>query len=126
MPEQPALLRHRLSEESTLNSIRIALLGAVVLWFAALFPAFAGDVGGLGKVVSGRDLEAQRGGHETQVFNDMKVNGNVTGNTATANVTGNNSINNAFTGASGLPIVVQNTGNNVLIQNATIVNLQMQ
>ena len=32
----------------------------------------------------------------------------------------------AFNGAAGVPMVIQNSGNNVLIQNATIVNVQFQ
>ena len=32
----------------------------------------------------------------------------------------------AFTGAVGVPMVIQNSGNNVLIQNATIINVQFQ
>ena len=84
----------------------------------------------LGKPLSNSSLAEQRGGHEThvvtdQVFNDMRVNGKVTGNDAINNVTGNNTITNAFTGASGVPTVVQNSGNNVLIQNATIINLEL-
>ncbi len=109
-----------------MNAIRIAMLSTVLLWFAAAPPASADGIAGLGKAVPGKDLEGQRGGHETHVWNDLNVNGTVTNNTATGNATGYNNISNAFTGASGLPIVVQNSGNNVLIQNATIVNLQMQ
>ena len=41
--------------------------------------------------------------------------------------TGSNVIaDGAFSGASGLPMVIQNSGNNVLIQSATIVNVQLQ
>ena len=110
-----------------MDTIRIPLLLVitVLLWFAALPAAMAEGIPGLGKPLSGANLENQRGGHDTQVINDMKVTGTVTDNTATRNVTGANNISNAFSGASGLPIVVQNSGNNVLIQNATIVNLQM-
>jgi hypothetical protein len=32
----------------------------------------------------------------------------------------------AFGNAAGLPMVIQNSGNSVLIQNATVVNVQMQ
>ena len=32
----------------------------------------------------------------------------------------------AFAGTAGLPMVIQNSGNNVLIQNATIVNVQIK
>jgi hypothetical protein len=42
-------------------------------------------------------------------------------------LTGNNTITEgSFSNASGLPMVIQNTGANVLIQNATIVNIQFK
>jgi len=57
----------------------------------------------------------------------MKLNGIVSDNQAYNLVTGGNSISDgAFAGTSGMPTVIQNSGNNVLIQNATIVNVQVQ
>ena len=42
-------------------------------------------------------------------------------------MTGSNAINEgSFANASGLSTVVQNTGANVLIQNATILNIQFK
>ena len=53
--------------------------------------------------------------------------GSTTDNSAINVLTGNNAIAaGAFTNMSGLPLVVQNSGANVLIQNAVIINLQMQ
>ncbi len=53
--------------------------------------------------------------------------GNVQNNKVTGGITGNNRIGErAFEGASGLTNVIQNSGNNVLIQNSTVINLQMQ
>lgn len=70
-------------------------------------------------------LEARRGG--TEVVSDMKLNGVVSDNAAYNLVTGGNSISGgAFAGSSGMPMVIQNSGNNVLIQSATIVNVQVQ
>jgi len=70
-------------------------------------------------------LARRRGG--TEVFNDMKLRGVVADNQATNVVTGGNVISEgSLAGAAGLPTVIQNTGNNVLIQNATIVNVQMK
>jgi len=72
-----------------------------------------------------QSLEARRGG--TVVVNDMKLDGVVSDNQAYNLVTGGNSISGgAFADSSGMPTVIQNSGNNVLIQNATIVNVQMQ
>ena len=65
------------------------------------------------------------GGDEDIVTNVIHVTGEVTDNAATNVVTGHNSINEgSFANSSGLTTVVQNTGANVLIQNATIVNVQ--
>jgi hypothetical protein len=69
-------------------------------------------------------LAAQRGG--TQV-SSMNLGGTVSGNQAYNLVTGSNTISEAaFSNSNGLPMVVQNSGNNVLIQNATIVNVQLK
>ncbi|MDB5867949.1 MAG: hypothetical protein JWP96_281 [Polaromonas sp.] len=74
--------------------------------------------------VATASLETHRGG--TQVFNDMQLAGTTAGNTATDMVTGANAISaGAFANMSGLPVVIQNSGANVLIQNALILNLQM-
>ncbi len=67
-----------------------------------------------------------RGGSETP-WSNMRLNGTVGNNAATNVVTGANIITEgAFSNASGLPMVIQNSGANVLIQNATIVNLQIR
>ncbi|HJV01713.1 MAG TPA: hypothetical protein VJ752_14310 [Burkholderiaceae bacterium] len=71
-------------------------------------------------------LAQLRGGTET-VWNDMKLNGTVAGNSAVNVATGANIITNgSFSNASGLPVAIQNSGANVLIQNATIINVQLQ
>ncbi len=70
-------------------------------------------------------LAMRRGGAD--VVNDMLLKGVVAGNRASDLTTGNNVIaDGAFTGTVGLPMVVQNSGNGVLIQNATIVNVQVK
>jgi len=81
---------------------------------------------GLGLPLSGRELAGLRGGFET-VNNDMQLNGSVANNSATHVVSGNNYIaGGSFSNMTGLPISVQNSGSNVLIQNATIVNVKFQ
>jgi hypothetical protein len=70
-------------------------------------------------------LAKRRGG--TDGLSDMQLKGVVSDNRAVNVVTGNNIISDgAFQGTTGLPMVVQNSGNNVLIQNATIVNVQVK
>ncbi len=71
-------------------------------------------------------LASLRGGTLTP-SSDMHLHGTVGQNVATHVVTGANIVSDgAFTNASGLPMVIQNSGANVLIQNATIVNVQFQ
>jgi hypothetical protein len=77
------------------------------------------------KPVDVRVLERRRGG--TDVINDSRLKGVVSNNQAINVTTGGNIITEgAFAGTQGLPLVVQNSGNNVLIQNATIVNVQVK
>lgn len=53
--------------------------------------------------------------------------GEVAGNGAYNNTTGANIISEgSFSDSSGIFNIVQNTGNNVLIQNATVVNLTLK
>ncbi len=78
-----------------------------------------------GARVSPQELDRQRGGE--MYVNSVDEQAELSRNNATNNVTGNNFItDNAFGGAAGLPVAVQNSGNNVIIQNSFIVNLQMQ
>lgn len=61
------------------------------------------------------------------VFNNMQLKGVVADNRAVNVTTGSNLITEgSFSGASGVPMVVQNSGNNVLIQSATILNIQVK
>ncbi len=79
---------------------------------------------GLGNPIALEALESLRGGADT-VENDILVNGNVQDNTADHVVTGHNNVDaGSFANANGISTVIQNTGANVLIQNAMIVNVQ--
>jgi len=73
-------------------------------------------------------LERQRGGTDTHTTNNTaNLEGGVNGNSAVNVMTGNNVIDaGSFANMSGIPVVIQNSGANVLIQNATIINLQMK
>jgi len=82
-----------------------------------------------GSPVPLEQLDTQRGGTDTGpvTINANFLNAKLNHNAAIENVTGNNTINgNAFAGASGLPIVIQNSGNNVIIQSGTVLNLTMK
>lgn len=71
-------------------------------------------------------LEHERGREDT-VRQDTRLNGDVANNSAINVQTGSNSIDTgSFANMSGIPVVIQNSGANVLIQNATVINLQFQ
>lgn len=84
-----------------------------------------GAIAGFGPSVDRATLANQSGGSD--VIESININGSVS-NTSTENVsTGVNWIGGgAFGNAAGLPMVIQNSGNSVLIQNATVINIQMQ
>jgi hypothetical protein len=76
-------------------------------------------------VLGDAELASQRGGSETHL-NQNNATGTVSGNVASQLNTGSNTISeSAFSNTAGIPIVIQNSGNNVLIQNSTILNLQL-
>lgn len=82
-------------------------------------PALAG----MGPSIAAENLDQYRGG--TAITSEAVSNGLLQDATATNVATGNNSIaHGAFANSFGLPIVIQNSGANVLIQNSTIVNVQ--
>lgn len=81
---------------------------------------------GFGVSLADDRLQANRGGSE-MMKTEMSLSGSTAQNNAEQVVTGSNAISaGSFANASGIPIVIQNSGANVLIQNATILNLQMR
>ena len=78
-----------------------------------------------GTPVSAMQLSNARGGNAAMA-SSATLSGTVGDNSANNVVTGANTIAaSSFAGAIGIPIVIQNTGANVLIQNATVINLQL-
>lgn len=83
-------------------------------------------VAGLGTPLKQEQLAGSRGGTDSMTA-QATLNATVTNNTAVNIVSGNNTIDGgAFANMSGLPMVIQNSGTNVLIQNATVINLQLK
>jgi hypothetical protein len=79
----------------------------------------------IGQAVNEGKLANYRGG--TAISNSIVSEGTVNNTSATNVATGSNSVTaGSFANASGFPTVIQNTGANVLIQNATIVNVQFK
>ena len=79
----------------------------------------------------GEAVTIDRLGHTTgkddTVHTEAVLGGTVGNNTAVNTVSGNNVIDSgSFANAQGLPMVIQNSGSNVLIQNATVINLRLQ
>lgn len=86
---------------------------------------------GAAKPLSEDELGEQRATAKLELeevtINSSDQDGLVLGNAAIGNRTGQNMISgDAFVGASGMIHSVQNTGNNVLIQNSTIVNVSVE
>ncbi len=84
-----------------------------------------------GGTLSDEQLNVHRARENIQVdqitLNDQDQDGDVTDNVAVGNRNGDNLINGeAFSNASGFLSTVQNTGNNVLIQNSTIINVSVE
>jgi hypothetical protein len=91
-------------------------------------PAPQDDAGvqAIGAAVPSTSLESLRGGDgNVNTTNVADLRGRVDGNTASNVVTGGNVVQDgSFANASGISTVIQNSGNNVLIQNGTVVNVQ--
>jgi hypothetical protein len=80
----------------------------------------------LGAATADDLLDGARGGSERTTISTT-LTGSVEGNSATHVTTGSNLIQSgSFANMAGIPIVVQNTGANVLIQNATTINLSVK
>ncbi len=80
-------------------------------------------------VLSESDLSSQSGqGLKYTTLSNAQLSGNVINVGAGGSVNnGNNSISNhAFDNVNGIPTVIQNSGNNVIIQSSTIVNLAFE
>lgn len=104
----------------------------------ALLAALAGPLAsaqtspgaGLGPPLPAAQLATARGTGGTEpVLNPITttIRGAVGGNSAAGLATGNNVIQTgSFADASGMPVVIQNTGANVLIQNATVIHLELK
>lgn len=80
-------------------------------------------VEGLGVAIGTVDLGALRGGDDTQ-SQTILVDGSVNDNSAENVVSGHNVVSDgSFGNAAGIATVIQNSGSNVLIQNAMNVNV---
>ena len=91
------------------------------------------DVSILGPAVALDALDSQRGGQSFQIDSaviqnsNQQVGASLNGNTLVAGGNGANSVSSGvFSGAGGVSTLIQNSGNQVIIQNSTIINLLMK
>jgi hypothetical protein len=81
----------------------------------------------LGRAIVEDGLAVQRGGQDDAYANINDARARVSETSVTNASTGNNIVSEgSITNNSGLPVVVQNSGNGVVIQNTTILNLQLK
>jgi hypothetical protein len=89
----------------------------------------------VGSPLSGDDLEGQSGKKNIEIgdLNIHMIDTDTTGFLGDNKLIlegssngANSIIGNAFAGASGIATVIQNSGNQVLIQNATVVDVTMK
>lgn len=70
------------------------------------------------------DNERGKGDIDIVTLNNATAEALLKSNTAYNNISGNNIIDSSsFSGSSGLISVIQNSGNNVIIQDSTIINV---
>lgn len=90
----------------------------------------AEDIALSDETVSLEAMNEARGGKNVELdlfYAESDVDGISSDNVATNTVSGNNILSpGAFADSSGISSVIQNTGNNVLIQNSTVVNLTLK
>jgi hypothetical protein len=108
-----------------LSCAALCLVAGLALYGHANAQAQPEPPGFMARPVDTGTLATQRGG-STRVHNDMTLTGTTSDNTAVRVNTGDNAISaGALANMSGMPVVIQNSGANVLIQNAVILNLQI-
>ena len=89
-------------------------------------PEAKGSTSAWGDAAANDRLERTTGKDDT-IHTESVLGGTVGNNTAVNTVSGNNIIDSgSFANSQGLPVVIQNSGSNVLIQSATTINLRLQ
>lgn len=97
----------------------------IAVYNAAVQVDHQGVAAELGDSVDSATLAKLSGG--TMIVQNTNLNGTVSDNTADHLTTGDNTITGgSIAGATGFPTVIQNSGNNVLIQNATVLNVEFK
>ncbi|ELL9330601.1 carbon storage regulator [Vibrio fluvialis] len=108
--------------------MRLALFALSAM---ATLSANADDISLTELELSGAEMDSSRGGQYyidiENITASSELNGLSTGNMVSNSLTGNNILSDgALANSSGINNVIQNSGNNVLIQNSTVVNLTLK
>lgn len=84
------------------------------------------------EIVSAQELSDQRGREDVNIeevilqLSNVTANASLENNSLTSQSTGANTVETgAFAGAAGVVFAVQNSGNHVIIQNTTLINVTM-
>lgn len=124
-------MNHLLKKFFAALSLAVALFSAGPPVMAKEIPL--ADAWDCGPPVSGATLDSLSGGQSLSIdtidmlLNNMELKAEMKGNLLQNATTGMNGISDeAFAHASGISTVVQNSGNQVIINNALILNLQMK
>jgi len=97
----------------------------IAIYNAAVEVDHQGVAADLGDSVDTETLAKLSGG--TIITQNTTLTGTVADNSADHLTTGDNIITGgSVAGATGFPTVIQNSGNNVLIQNATVLNVEFK
>lgn len=120
----PAALLPGLTAHAADDGARTVAVEAAVGVAPAVAPSPpTAQAGSFGVAMTPDQLDEHRGGDA--LIGQNYLTGAVTDNVANRVSTGSNSIaDGSFANSSGLPTVIQNTGANVLIQNATVLNVR--
>lgn len=119
--------RYGVRRDTALSATMLTVLAIAAFLYCNKAQSGDGSFFSANKPLSTERLSNSRGAKDYKIANINDVHGTVQNNTAQDLVTGSNSITNgAFSGVNGFPVVIQNSGNNVVIQSSTILNIGMQ
>lgn len=111
-----------------------AALVCLAIWSGGIVAADEPQAAALlGMAVDAQELSEQRGREGINIddvvaqLNDVRADATINDNVLNSQQTGGNTVAaDAFSNASGLVFSVQNSGNNVVIQNTTLINVNLQ
>jgi hypothetical protein len=112
---------------NTVQTVASFVLAAVVVFAGLAVPVRAEELGTIfaeGQSVGTNVLAEQRGGTEQTI--NVNTLANVTGNSVGDYSTTGNATFGSFGNAQGMFSVLQNTGNNVVMQSQLVVNVNLQ